>query len=397
MTPKPSSSSDGSALPPRHRPTLGNLAKDTTEMDLWAFEDDLDSPDEPQAPELADGSGALPSDPPRPASKIIPSPREFQGKPAAREIDDRPLAATPAAREELIRRNVEKIRSTIRPATPPPPPTGHPLPTGHPVPAGHSVPESDFDELDDWEDSIPQPAIASRASAVSPEASESPIQADSPSENRVPDETDSAAPGPARERTENEFSPIPIPGTQPVSLRPHLGLTNVERIGLIALGVMLLAAVVAVLVFSFSRLPTESLGDHEIDYPVKGSYLTVDSARTYWRKPITDGPNPDTVRRDTELLPVLELDITGGPAVIRVLFRNDERAVVGDAVMHMVTGSGTLKIPATAGFEDYGMYAAYTTGQGPPWTIEIHEAKAEGAAGDEFKKLFELNISIDRR
>jgi hypothetical protein len=43
------------------------------------------------------------------------------------------------------------------------------------------------------------------------------------------------------------------------------------------------------------------------------------------------------------------------------------------------------------------MYAAYTTGQGQPWTIEVYEAKAESAAGDDFKKLFELNISIDRR
>jgi hypothetical protein len=383
MTPTPPSSSDGSALPPRHRPTLGNLAKDTTEMDLWAFEDDLDSLDEPQ--DSADATGARVADAPRPASKLIPTPREFQGKPAAREIEDRPVAAAPAARDELIRRNVEKIRSTIRPASLPP------------STAGQSEPESDFDDLDDWEDSVPQPEIVSPASDGHPEMAQSPSPAGSPQENRLPEETDAESPGPARDRMENEFAPIPSPAAQPVSLRPHLGLTKLERIGLIALSVMLLAAAVSILVFSLNRLPTKSLGDRLIDYPVKGTYLAVNSAKTYWRKPISDGPNPDTVRRDTELLPVLELETTGGPAMIRVLFRNDERAVVGDAVTRLVSGSGTLKIPATAGFEDYGMYAAYTTGQGQPWTIEVYEAKAESAAGDDFKKLFELNISIDRR
>jgi hypothetical protein len=385
MTPTPPSSSDGSDLPPRHRPTLGNLAKDTTEMDLWAFEDDLDSLDGPQVPLPADGSVARATDPPRMASKIIPTPREFQGKPASREIDDRPVAAAPAVREELIRRNVDKIRSTIRTSASPPPT------------AGQSQPESDFDDLDGWDDSIPQPEIVSRVSEAPPELLAARMQADSAGDDELPEETEAAAPGQARDRMENEFSPIPSPAAQPVSLRPHLGLTNVERIGLIALIVLLLAAAVSILVFSLNRLPTESLNDGEIDYPVKGSYLTVNSAKTYWRKPIIDGPNPDTVRRDTELLPVLELETTGGPAVIRVLFRNDERAVVGDAVTRLISGNGTLKIPATAGFDDYGMYAAYTTGQGPPWTIEISEAKAEGAAGDDFKKLFELNIAIDRR
>jgi hypothetical protein len=369
-------------LPPRHRPTLGNLSKDTTEMDLWAFDEDLDSLDEPQ---VAEGSGAKASDPPRPASRIIPTPREFQGKSAAREIDDRPASGAPAAREELIRRNVEKIRSTIRPAAP------------TPTTAGQSAPEVDFDDLDEWEDATPQPESVGLVSDVRPEPEDLLVQADSPGGKHLPEDIGEVAPGPERNRAENEFGAIPNPDAQPVSLRPKLGLTPVEKIGLVVLIVILLGAAVSVLVYSLNRLPTESLSDHEIDYPVKGSHLSVNSATTYWRKPIREGPNRDTVRRDTELLPVLELDIAGGPATIRVLFRNDERAVVGDAVTRAVTGSGTLKIPATAGFEDYGMYAAYTTGQGEPWTIEVYEAKAGSAAGDDFKKLFELNISIDRR
>ena len=110
-----------------------------------------------------------------------------------------------------------------------------------------------------------------------------------------------------------------------------------------------------------------------------------------------EGPDQDTFRRGTELLPVLEISLAGGPAGIRVLFRNDERAVVGDAVTRTVRGSGTLKIPATAGFDDIGMHAAYRTGESKPWTIEVFEAASENAPSREFTKLFEMNISTDRR
>ena len=51
MTPEPPSTPDGPLLPPRHRPTADNLAKDTTERDLWDLDDlvigDSDGP--PQA------------------------------------------------------------------------------------------------------------------------------------------------------------------------------------------------------------------------------------------------------------------------------------------------------------------------------------------------------------
>ena len=45
MTPKTSSSSDGSSLPPRHRPIKSDIIKDSTEQDLWDF-DEAAPPDE---------------------------------------------------------------------------------------------------------------------------------------------------------------------------------------------------------------------------------------------------------------------------------------------------------------------------------------------------------------
>jgi len=71
--------------------------------------------------------------------------------------------------------------------------------------------------------------------------------------------------------------------------------------------------------------------------------------------------------------------------------------VMGDAVNRTLQPGVPLQIAATAGFEDVGMHAAYRTGQSKPWTIEVLEAPSEGALNSEFRKLFEINISTDRR
>ena len=94
---------------------------------------------------------------------------------------------------------------------------------------------------------------------------------------------------------------------------------------------------------------------------------------------------------------MLELKVSGGPAMLRVHFRNEDHSVVGDAVTYTVKQGGKVQIPATAGFDDPGMHAAYRTGQSKPWTIEVFEASSDDASGSDFKKLFEMNISTDRR
>jgi hypothetical protein len=43
------------------------------------------------------------------------------------------------------------------------------------------------------------------------------------------------------------------------------------------------------------------------------------------------------------------------------------------------------------------MHAAYRTGGSKPWTIEVFEAPSETTPGKDFKRLFEMNISTDRR
>lgn len=378
MTPEPPSSSEGTSLPPRHRPTLGDLAKDTTELDLWAFEDDLELGEEIEAPR--------PQDAPRKSSREIPAPRESQGG-KTRESENRPSVKPSGGGEDRIRMNINKVGKKARPEGPV---------------GGPAKPERDFDELENWEDTkIEEPEFAELpAELPAGKAAEMPAKAALP---EMPAAVEAlpeifTAPSPDEPDTsEDEFSPVIRENAMPISLRPHLGLSKVERIGLISLLVILLLGGGAIFLISLNRLPSEAEKASANDFPIKGSQFTITSATSYWRAPITDGPGADTFRRDTQLLPVLEFAVTGGQGAVRVLFRNDERTVVGDAVTRPVSGSMTMKIPATAGFDDLGMHAAYRTGESKPWTIEVYEAPSENAAGKDFKKLFEMNISAVRR
>jgi hypothetical protein len=350
-------------------------------MDLWAFEDELDGPVEAE-------EGRVDETPKSSVTRDIPAPREKAVTKREQEPGERERTAskTPTGGEDRIRMNINKPRAKSRPAGPA---------------AGQSKPESDFDDLDHWEDARLQPEIEELPAELTPELKREVVRESVPvmpvPEAPAPESAPAPAPPPPMIDQEDEFSPVPRENAEPISLRPHLGLNPTERLGMIALALLLVATTISILVFSMQGLPTESAKAGERDFPIQGEKLKVESATSYWRAPITDGPEPDVFRRDTQLLPVLELGLSGGPAAIRVLFRNEERTVVGDAVTRTVHSDGVMKIAATAGFDDLGMHAAYRTGESKPWTIEVYEAPSEDTAGKDFRLLFEMNISTDRR
>lgn len=377
MTPTPPPSPEGSSLPPRHRPTLGSFNQDTTELDLWSLEDDGEQPAKPQPAPPAS----------RASDKELPGPRaNLTAKP--RVSGDRTATPVPA-NEERIRINVNQTQVKSRPAGPF---------------ASAAKPEDAFDDLEQWDDDQAAAVVAPRSNQgaaaadapVTPAANPQPP----PAANPLPPPVAAKAPQyallvPAAEESDDEFSPVMRENAVPVSLRPHLRLSATERLGLIVLLVLMLAGAAAMVVYSLHRLPTETQRVKANDFPITGDRLTIASATSYWRAPIISGTSIDTVRRGTQLLPVLEISVTGGPAAIRVLFRNEDRVVVGDAVTRLVRDAGVLKIPATAGFDDQGMHAAYRTGESKPWTIEVLEAPSEDVAGTSFKHLCEMNISTD--
>jgi hypothetical protein len=178
---------------------------------------------------------------------------------------------------------------------------------------------------------------------------------------------------------------------------PQFGLSPIERLGLAVLAALLLIGGGVVFFHTVLRLPTEAERVKSGDFPIKGQHVVIESADTFWRAPIRAGTGIETFRRGTQLLPVLTLTSSAGPGAVRLFFRNPEGQVMGDAVTRTLQPGVPLQIAATAGFEDVGMHAAYRTGLSKPWTIEVLEAASESSPKGDFKKLFEINISTDRR
>ena len=162
-----------------------------------------------------------------------------------------------------------------------------------------------------------------------------------------------------------------------------------EYCGLALLLGLLTAGGVAIYYYTLHRLPIKSPYAVANKFPVQGEHLAIVSASSFWRAP---GPG-DTARRGTQLLPVLAFKSTGGPASIRVLFRDGNGILIGDAVTQPMKDGAEVEISATAGFEDRGMHAGYRTGQEPPWTIEICEAAPGKFTGADFKTVLTLPVS----
>ncbi len=79
------------------------------------------------------------------------------------------------------------------------------------------------------------------------------------------------------------------------------------------------------------------------------------------------------------------------------VFLDGEGQMVGDVVTRAVQVDVPMEIAATAGFEDIGMHAAYRTGQGKPWVVQIFEAATPNSPSQDFKRLIEMKISYSRR
>ncbi len=367
-TPDPPQPEGENPLPPRHRPNLNELGQSTTESELWSLDEDLDT------------DGPAPDEPLRAQGGVIPEPRQrkLSGKPGA---SSRESGENPPAEREQVRMDVGKSRS---------------VPSDEKNRSAMSSSYADLDDLEMWDDE-PDDIGIGELPPVS-EVPPAPVAGGPKPSVTPPDEipvTEKETPAMEPEETFS-LPPRKSAATPVASLRPRLGLSGFERIGMIALGALLLAGAVYFYVFSVKRLPTETLRAETTDFPIEGERVSVESADTYWRVPVTEGPEADTVRRGTRLMPEIEMKANGHGAV-RVLFRDDERQFVGDAVTRQVDGSATLRIPATAGFEDTGMHAAYRTGGTKPWTAAVYEGESVSSPGSGFKLLFEMNISTNRR
>ena len=357
MTIQPPSSAEGSPFPSKLRANLSNLAAENLEKDLWAFD---------SAEADASGEEMVPAE----AIRISPVPKgvdRFQ----ARKIK---LVMDLASNEDLevkVGKNVGKfLQSTSSP--------------------GSVKVETEFDDLAHWDE---RGARASALRSPSDAADISPASGQDAPDVSPPV---AAAPEVGIVEVHEEFSSVPKGGGAILSMRPNLGLSLVEKIGMGAFLMLLVVGGGLVYFFTLAKLPSDSDLNGQ-KFPVNGVHFSVLSAGSFWRAPVTSGGNRDTFRRGTVLLPVLSFTVGSGQGAFRVLFRDSEGKVIGDAVTQKVSPGLKLNIAATAGFEEAWMHDAYRVSEGKPWVVEVLEAPSETSQGNEFKRLFEMNISSDRR
>ncbi|OYV03910.1 MAG: hypothetical protein CFE26_19675 [Verrucomicrobiales bacterium VVV1] len=349
----------------RRAPRISRLKKDNSELDLWDF-DESAKPDTPAQPE---------------ATPAPDSPRLPKGKSKApKEVERAPRPLPPSQLDDstIIRQSAQISRRA-----------------NASDPLRKSKPADDIGELDDSDSNWSDPDL--RVQEATAPIARSVVEAEPEPDIAV--ETAPTPEAPANEEPAgaiDEFTPsneIPI-DTRPI--RERLGLSKIEKIGLGVLAAALTATAIFFLTSTLGRVPTISDRSERPSYPVKGSHVRINDANSYWREPVRTGPGAETVRRGTLLIPVVTLELEGGPCAIRAFFRDDKGEFVGDGVTRAAS-SGKIEIAATAGLDDLGAHAAYRTGETKPWKIEIFEAPGVDSPRQEFKKLLNLTISTDRR
>jgi len=379
MTPLPPASSGEPSIPPRHRPNLGNFNRETTELDLWAL-DDLDGPE---------GDSSEPS--PKGQQAVIPVPRNTGRTPQAPQSE--PM--TPRAPAHKLSTQSEITTTTTRSKVQPPRPL--------------LQPSRLVDHFDDLEDLVPITYPLAKESAkaaladsqleevaqVAEEVNQQPVVAEAPS--IAPSQGDFQKPNQAQPSDVDEFTPRAREGVAPLDLRVRLGLSKLERIGLAALFALVVLGGGSLFYGRLNRLAAGGDAMAENQFPIKGNFTRIIAADTYWRAPVIEGPMAEKVRPGTQLIPVIKLTAEGSPAGIKVLFRNSDGRLVGDALTRTLNPGASWEVAATTGFNDAGMFAAYRAGQGKPWTVEVEEAPTETASNAEFKKLLNMAISTAQR
>lgn len=257
--------------------------------------------------------------------------------------------------------------------------------------------EQEFEQLDTWDDSVPMgevdvdPLAESAAVVVEPDPSPAPESDHSDPVNVEVLEEAMAEEQPLSSEAE---CPKPMASGRKSSATPMRGM---EWAGLIVLGLLLIALAAGAYFWSIHRLPHKAPPWKQVSFPVKGQLVEIKDAKTYWRAPVLEGPKRDPIRRGTRLIPILELEVVGGPAALRVIFRDDEGRSVGDPIIHPVAASGKFALASTAGFEDLGMHAAYRTEELDPWSVEVSEAASADASGNDFSLILKMNLSSDLR
>jgi hypothetical protein len=323
-------------MPKRGQISLDTLRKESVETNLWNLE----------------------SDSPSLRANVIPTPRSIQQSAPPPEKQDPYASLVPPAETHDFSSPAEQPDTPAADARP-----GRPQPMKQLVETPPLL--DDLEDLDDFEDLA--------TSTLPPTATPAPSEA------------------------------VPTPVTDPIPTSVHSSnrrksmFSRPEVVGISVVGLLLALCAAYFLFNAFRDLP-RIVDPHEMpDFPIKGQYVTLTAADSYWRLPVTTGPNPDVVQRGTRLIPVIEVVARSENATMRVQFRNSEGTPVGDPVTVPIRGNPIINIPSTSGFEDINIHNAYSIGMVEPWSVEILEAPASSTSGGAFRVLASFPISTARR
>ena len=426
MTPDSPQPSDGKPNPQRLRPNLKNLAKDTTEQDLWDFGDEVEDGDEVEEPieptpkkprvELPSKSGngmaskkketihrssdivrqktrrsGLGLNELKASSSDIETPDESDQESVIDEIADPPVEEIPdnsPTETEHDSIEVTGDENEVEPSdlrkeddTEIPEQISDEAPISEHEADGEEKPASDDDkntyilgDIDEWEELggelVELPKEPEEKSAVE----EKPAEISSRKIDLTPSEEPS--------KINKKKSPL---------LKFRLSGMEAICIGIFAL--LLIAGAVFFFANSINKIPEPPKQLTEKDFPISGKHFTAATVETFWREPVLTGDKADAVRRGTNLIPVLKITTKGGSGAVRVTFYDQDGKSVGDVISRSVADGKTIEVAATSGFDDINMHSAYRTGDMKPWTVEVHEGPSENAMGSEFSKLFKIAIS----
>lgn len=391
-------------------------------MDLWNLDEESSKP----------GVSVTPIEETPVAADVAPNPSQTREISATSEEDDIPFAETETRVESSRSITVNAIDVSRQTSSE----SKYVLPTRMAVAPTEEEIWGDF--VDDFEPAVsdqkepalaemeeevlpvltqpePEPAKAAVATIITPERKKPGLTTSTATskENTAPSApekpaTDEALEDPtpiAAEAAESEISePTPV-----TAEAPSFQITKFSRTEVIASLAFLLILIVGsfFVIRSYrANLTLEENPYAKPDYPVQGQNAEVTNVVTYWRAPIKEGPNPDPIKLDVKLLPVIEITLGSGASqgALRVMFHNEKGEIVGDTVTQnfaqgkfTLSDSATRAFSSTAGFIDFGEQEAYRTGQGKPWTIKVFEGPSDNASSEQFRPLFTTPIATERR
>ncbi len=181
---------------------------------------------------------------------------------------------------------------------------------------------------------------------------------------------------------------------KPTSYGDYLAsLSKIEKIAISTVASFFIIAIALFIFNFFTQIEIKPLITKGPDLPIAGEVVTITSVETFWRKPNRSGDDPDIARRGVVLIPVLKINLEGSSGALRILFRNDKGIVSGDSITRSISTQTSMEIAATDGFAEIGMQAAYQTGDGDSWIVQVFEGPSVGAPIGEFNLLLETEIS----